>query len=201
MDARVVDDSLLDLAFALHGAGRPSLTRLQLGTALRAWLPWLGEAPGSGLHAPRLAPGGLVPRRARLLLRVPQSRLAEAQALVGARLEAGDGQLQLAEPQARALLAHPTLWSQTVVCDAQDELGLLALAEAWMQQHGLRGELVCGRRHELVGPEGPRGGHSLMLHGLSAADSLRAQSMGLGDWHWLGCGLFVPHKSAAAVGH
>jgi Cas6 Crispr len=98
-------------------------------------------------------------------------------------------------------LAHPTLWTQTVVCDAPDELGLMALAEAWMQQHGLRGELVCGRRHELFGPDGPRGGHSLMLHGLSARDSLRAQSLGLGDWHWLGCGLFVPHKSAAAVGH
>jgi CRISPR-associated protein Cas6 len=201
MDARVVDDGLLDLAFALQGAGRPSLTRLHLGTALRAWLPWLGEAPGSGLHAPRLAPGGLVPRRARLLLRVPQSRLAQAQALAGCRLAAGDGELCLASPQARPLLAHPTLWSQTVVSDAVDELGLLALAETWMQGLGLRGELVVGRRQELTGPDGPRGGHSLMLHGLSAQDSLRAQSVGLGDWHWLGCGLFVPHKSAAAVGH
>ncbi|MBN8487354.1 MAG: hypothetical protein J0M20_06470, partial [Burkholderiales bacterium] len=128
-------------------------------------------------------------------------RQAEVQALAGARLEAGEGALQLGDAQARPLLAHPTVWSQTVVCDAQDELGLLALAEAWMQQHGLRGELVCGRRQELIGPAGSRVGHSLMLHGLSAPDSLRAQSLGLGDWHWLGCGLFVPHKSAAAVGH
>jgi CRISPR-associated protein Cas6 len=200
MDARVADDTLVDVAFALQGEGRPSLTRLLLGDALRRWLPWLGETEGSGLHAPRLAPGGLVPRRARLLLRVPLSRLAEVQALTGERLEAAEGRLRLGDAQARALLAHPTLWSQTVVCDAVDELGLLALAEAWMQQNGLRGELVCGRRHELVGPDGPRGGHSLMLHGLSATDSLRAQSLGLGDWHWLGCGLFVPHKSAAAVG-
>jgi hypothetical protein len=73
----VADDTLLDLAIALHGEGRPSLTRLQLGSALRRWLPWLGQTEGSGLHAPRLAPGGLVPRRARLLLRVPQSRQAE----------------------------------------------------------------------------------------------------------------------------
>ena len=39
-----------------------------------------------------------------------------------------------------------------------------------------------------------------MLHGLSAADSLTVQRAGIGPHRALGCGLFVPHKSAAAVG-
>lgn len=200
MDAQVQEDRLTDLAFTLEIEGRPALSRLRLGEALRQRLPWLGEAVGSGLLAPRLAPGGLVPRRARLLLRVPDSQQAEAQALSGVALPAEGGRVVLGEAQPRRLLAHPTLWSDTVICAADDELGLLAAADAWMQQHGLRGELVCGRRHEVAGPGGARGGHSLMLHGLSAPDSLRAQSLGLGEWRWLGCGLFVPHKSAAAVG-
>jgi hypothetical protein len=43
-------------------------------------------------------------------------------------------------------------------------------------------------------------GFSLMLHGLSVADSLRVQRAGIGPHRLLGCGIFVPHRSAAAVG-
>jgi hypothetical protein len=45
----------------------------------------------------------------------------------------------------------------------------------------------------------PVTGYSLMLDGLSPADSLRVLEAGLGRHRRLGCGLFVPHKSAAAV--
>jgi hypothetical protein len=39
-----------------------------------------------------------------------------------------------------------------------------------------------------------------MLHGLATAASLRVLEAGVGRHRRLGCGLFVPHKSAAAVG-
>jgi hypothetical protein len=39
-----------------------------------------------------------------------------------------------------------------------------------------------------------------MLSGLNAAQSLRVLRQGVGPHRLLGCGLFVPHKSAAAVG-
>jgi hypothetical protein len=38
-----------------------------------------------------------------------------------------------------------------------------------------------------------------MLHALSPEQSLRLQQHGLGPQRLLGCGIFVPHKSAAAV--
>ena len=41
---------------------------------------------------------------------------------------------------------------------------------------------------------------SMMLHALVPEQSLRLQQHGLGPHRLLGCGLFVPHKSAAAVG-
>jgi len=41
---------------------------------------------------------------------------------------------------------------------------------------------------------------SLMLHALPEEQSLRLQRCGLGPHRLLGCGIFVPHKSAAAVG-
>jgi hypothetical protein len=40
---------------------------------------------------------------------------------------------------------------------------------------------------------------SLMLHALPPDQSLRLQHHGLGVHRLLGCGIFVPHKSAAAV--
>jgi hypothetical protein len=43
-------------------------------------------------------------------------------------------------------------------------------------------------------------GYSLLLDGLSPEHALRVMCTGLGAHHELGCGLFVPHKSAAAVG-
>jgi hypothetical protein len=43
-------------------------------------------------------------------------------------------------------------------------------------------------------------GFSLMLDALSPDHSLRMLEAGLGRHRRLGCGLFVPHRSAAAVG-
>jgi CRISPR/Cas system CSM-associated protein Csm4 (group 5 of RAMP superfamily) len=39
-----------------------------------------------------------------------------------------------------------------------------------------------------------------MLDGLEPEDALRLQASGIGPDRSLGCGLLVPHKSAAAVG-
>ncbi len=59
---------------------------------------------------------------------------------------------------------------------------------------------MCGKRQQRDSGAGAVVGFSLMLHGLSAADSLTVQRVGIGPHRALGCGLFVPHKSAAAVG-
>jgi hypothetical protein len=61
------------------------------------------------------------------------------------------------------------------------------------------GERVCGKRHSMVVSGGVLNTFSLMLHALAPEQSLRLQQCGLGPHRLLGCGLFVPHKSAAAV--
>ena len=43
-------------------------------------------------------------------------------------------------------------------------------------------------------------GFALMLLGLKRAESVAIQESGLGSHRLLGCGLFIPHKSIAAVG-
>ena len=60
--------------------------------------------------------------------------------------------------------------------------------------------MIPGRAHAAATPEGELRGFSLLLHGLTPAQSLAVQSSGLGRGRKLGCGIFIPHKSVVAVG-
>jgi len=69
-----------------------------------------------------------------------------------------------------------------------------------LQALAVRTQTVCGKRHSRQLQGQTLTTFSLMLHALSLEDSLRLQEHGLGPHRLLGCGIFVPHKSAAAVG-
>ena len=58
--------------------------------------------------------------------------------------------------------------------------------------------MICGLAQR--GPQGELRGYSVMIDRLSADDSLAVQRHGVGAGRRLGYGVFVPHKSAAAVG-
>ncbi|MCK7502180.1 MAG: hypothetical protein MZW92_78915 [Comamonadaceae bacterium] len=61
-------------------------------------------------------------------------------------------------------------------------------------------KLIVGKRRGASADAARISGFSLMLHGLSAGHSLQVQGVGLGCNRMLGCGIFVPHKTIAAVG-
>ena len=69
-----------------------------------------------------------------------------------------------------------------------------------MRQAGIGCKVVCGRRRSARAHAGEFAGFGLMLYELSPEHSLSLQKTGLGAGRKLGCGIFVPHKSAAAVG-
>ena len=81
-----------------------------------------------------------------------------------------------------------------------DEAAFMRTMEAELAALGISCRTVCGKHQQRGSAPAILDGFSLMLHELSAADSLTAQRVGLGPHRSLGCGLFVPHKSAAAVG-
>ena len=63
---------------------------------------------------------------------------------------------------------------------------------------GVSGRPICGRLQ--VVEAGELQGYGLMLDGLSPAAALRVLEAGVGRHRRWGCGIFVPHKSAVAVG-
>lgn len=204
-EARVVD-----LAFPLSGQRLPDDATAALSAALQQALPWLAQEGLAGVHPlPRVQGlSGWLSARARLRLRLPRARVPQAAELAGCTLRLGPCALQLGPPQVRELLPHATLYAHAVVAaDADtgtntdtDELAFMRGVQEQLQALQVRGHTVCGRRHQHLLQGRALTTYSLMLHALSPADSLRLQECGLGPHRLLGCGVFVPHKSAAAVG-
>ena len=192
---------MLDIAFEIaQGDALPRDHRRALAAAVSAALPWLGAERGAGVHRLNLAAGNqtLLSRRTRLTLRVPRARAAEAEALAGAVLELHPGTLRLGRPQRRELLPHGTLYAHLVAADEADEASFLQAVEAELAALGVPCRAICGRHGVL--DSGAVQGYSLMLDGLGTDDALRVLEVGLGPHRLWGCGLFVPHRSAAAVG-
>lgn len=193
---------MVDVAFVVRGAMVPRDHRSLLAGAVQQVLPWLDEHAGAGVHRMNLARGDagcdLVSRRTRLTLRVARDRAADALALSGAELDLAGHRLTVGEAHARELLPHGTLYAHLVVADCGSEAVFLGWIDEQLRALGVAARAICGRwssteAHALVGC-------SLMLDGLAREGSLRILEHGLGRHRRLGCGLFVPHKSAAAVG-
>ena len=193
---------MVEVAFALEGDTVPPRHRVALFDALRRALPWLAERPGAGVHRLKLVRCGegelRVSPRTRLVLRVPRARAGATLALAGAELAVGGSGLRPVRPVVRELLAYGTLYAPLVVAGEPDEAGFVAGLRTALDALGVRAEPVCGRWQVTEG--GRLVGCSLMVSGLDGEQSLRLLQHGLGAHRRLGCGLFVPHRSAAAVG-
>lgn len=195
-------DDMIDVAFALEGHTLPHEHRFALADALQAALPWLAGAPHAGVHRLNVVRGGgaddLVSRRTRLTLRVPRERAQAATALAGMSLQLGAHRLRAGRVRTRELLPHGTLYAALVASDADDEAEFLRNVQKELDALGVRGQPVCGRWQSAEA--GRLRGCSLMVTGLDTAQSLALLRQGIGPHRRLGCGLFVPHRSAAAVG-
>ncbi|MBI5718109.1 MAG: type I-MYXAN CRISPR-associated protein Cas6/Cmx6 [Burkholderiales bacterium] len=203
---------MLDLAFALEGHELPLAHRAALADALQRVLPWLDEGSGVAVHRLNVAAGGgplaLLSGRTRLTLRLPRARVADALALCGTTLEVAGRTLRVGAAQPRELLAFGTLFAHFVAADAEvgeggeaaagDEGAFLGAVQQELAALGVSARVICGRHQTLE--DGTLGGYGLMLDGLGREDSRRVLERGLGPHRLWGCGVFVPHRSAAAVG-
>lgn len=205
MQVEATMSEVVDVAFALKGRTIPADHGLALFRLLAERLDWLEAEAAAGVHPIRGARSGsgaaelYVGGRGRLMLRLPRERAEQAYALSGARLALGEG-IEVGEAQLRTLFAHGTLYSHFVTMGTPDEAAFHRGVSAELQDTGVECKVVCGKARCVRGEESERFGFSLMLHGLSPEHSLRVQEAGLGAGRKLGCGIFVPHRSAAAVG-
>jgi CRISPR-associated protein Cas6 len=201
--ASPTDSAMLDLVFPLHGHALEPDPALALQQAVLQACPLLQNDARSGIHPLRLVRSGeqaLLSQRSRLLLRVRRAQLPQLLVLSNQTLVLGPHQLLLGAGYVRELLPHTTLYAHSVASPAgADELGFMDWVVQQLQALQVQAHVVCGKQHMRLGPDGPLHAFSLMLHGLGSAQALRVLEQGLGPLRLLGCGLFVAHKSAAAV--
>ena len=211
-----VPEAVQDLVFRIECRALPVDHALALHRALTGALPWLAREPGAGIHLihgaesgngwqrPEAGSGQLLhlSRRARMSLRLPRERLAEAGSLSGERLRIGDHELAVGRASARPLSEITTLFARYVQCplDRGDESGFLEWARDGLAAIGVRApKMLAGRSHRLRLADGDVETRSLMLAGLEVSESVRVQEQGLGPGRLFGCGLFLPHKSIEPV--
>ena len=194
---------MIDLAFAVAGDALPRDHRRALAAAIESALPCWPALEQAGVHRLNVSAGGgpqaLLSNRTRLTLRVPRERASEALALEGAELQVGAASLQVGAPQARELRPYSTLYAHLVAAEeGAEEAEFLDGVAAELASLGVAGRPICGRLQ--VVEAGTLRGYSLMLDGLTPAGALRMLEAGIGRHRRWGCGVFVPHKSAVAVG-
>jgi len=193
----------VDVVFPIDGQTLARDHAQALQQALCAQWPWLSEDAVAGVHSIKLVPStdehALLSRRARLLLRVSAQRADELMSLTALDLDVAGHHLRLSTPHLRELQPHSTLYAYKVASESGDEVALMAALELELAALDVAGERVCGKRQSMLVSGRAMDTFSMMLHALKPEQSLRLQQHGLGPHRLLGCGLFVPHKSAAAV--
>lgn len=194
---------MVDVAFSLRGGTIPADHGWRLFQLLAARLEWLAAEPDAGVHpirGARAVAGEIhLGSRARLMLRLPRTRAEQAFELTGTRFDLGE-RIEVGSAHLRQLFPHGTLYSQFVTTGTSDEAGFQREVSKQLQAAGIECKIVCGKARRAQTQDAELVGFSLMLHELSPEQSLDMQAVGLGGARKLGCGIFIPHKSAAAVG-
>ncbi len=191
------DPQMTDIAFAVRGDFVPLGYAFPLLQSIVAVLPWFMDEPLAGLlplRGTRHEQGIWLPRRTKLVLRLPTKRLTQARALTGQELVLGDASLTVGESEIRPHVGHPTLHSP-LVATSLDEAGFTAVVKKELSVLGIDGQWICGKHHTLQDGARTVSGFSLAVHHLKPEQSLRLQQAGLGEERRLGCGIFVPFKA------
>ncbi len=205
------DMDIVDIQYSLSGASAiPEDYADALWGALVTRLPWLADEMRGGVHPiSGLSPapyGWNLSRRSRLSLRLPRHCLAAAMALEGGQLNLQGEVLEVGPPQVRELVHSPVIYAKFVAigpASKQNEVISEAVFFAACMDRfdalGIRPQMICGKAQRAQTTAGLLSGFSLLLAGIEPEANLQLQREGLGKARRHGCGIFVPHKTFAAV--
>ena len=188
---------MVDAIFDVSGETLPASYPFALWQTLIRHIPELETDDSIGVLPIRTsasAAGMLIPKRAKLTVRIPERFSQQVQRLAGQALHMDTLSLALGNGKLRPLQPYPTLHAHFVTGDT-DEPTFLAAVSSRLDTLGIVGKLICGMRHNMDAPDQRLHGYSLVIHDLKPDASLRLQYAGLGSHRKYGCGIFVPYKA------
>ncbi|MGA1695745.1 MAG: type I-MYXAN CRISPR-associated protein Cas6/Cmx6 [Arenicellales bacterium] len=208
------EPEVTDMVFRIQGRQIPTDHAFALSHGLQGALPWLATEPRARvhlIHGPQSSNGWQRPdddgllelsARTRLTLRVPTTRVHDAQALSGRSLDLYGHTIHIGDAHPRPLSRLSTEFAHYVNTPtlAESESDFLETAAEWLNALSIKPKkMLCGRTRYLKTPDTRLVTRSLLLADLTPDESLVLQTEGLGPHRLLGCGVFVPSKSIAAV--
>lgn len=205
-------NDMVDVTFAIKCKTLPVDHAHELAKAVVAILPWLETEAGAGVHTIHVAESSngwqrpqdiLYPsRRTRLMLRIPGDRLADTLVLSGQQLQIGGHQLDINQHMdTRPMSGLTTLFTRYLICnDHMDEEDFLTDVSIQLKNMGIKArKMLCGREQVLAKGGQTIKSRSLMIADLEPEEAIKLQKQGLGSHRYMGCGLFIPHKSIKEV--
>jgi CRISPR-associated protein Cas6 len=188
---------MIDMVFDLEGGVLPAAYRHALWAALLGQVPRLSEEKLVGVLPLRSTVSGqgmLLAKRAKLVMRMPIA-LAESAAsgLTGQQLDIDGSAMRVGDVKKRQIQPYPTIHAE-LVTGSEDEVLFVEDIRNQMEELGVAGKLICGKRVTVNSGQRSIHGYSLVLHDLKPEASLLLQYAGLGVDRQFGCGIFVPYK-------
>ena len=188
---------MIDIVFDLGGETLPASYPFALWAGLLRLAPQLAEQRHIGILPLRLATTGdgmLLPKRAKLILRLPAALADQTTPrLSGQQIEVAGSRLRLGRGEKRLIQPSPTIHAQ-MVAGLTDEVLFMDDINTQLAGLGVSGNLICGKRHTLTGEQQSVHGFSLVIHDLKPEASLKLQYAGLGGARQFGFGIFIPYK-------
>lgn len=206
--------TVVDMAFNINCRVLPVDHAYALSQAIQQALPWFNIESQAGLHLIHGAESGngwyraeevgdnlYLSRRTKLILRLPRSRITDAQSLKGIILDIAGYPLQIGQATEKPLTKNAVLFARHIVADlAQDEETFLDRVVKQLLLQGIHcRKALCGKTHSFKIPNSTLFTRSIMLADLTAEESIILQEQGLGEGKKMGCGLFIPHKDINPV--
>ncbi|HCK75531.1 MAG TPA: type I-MYXAN CRISPR-associated protein Cas6/Cmx6 [Gammaproteobacteria bacterium] len=206
--------TVIDLVFRTRGRQLPTDHAWTLRQTITQVLPWLEDEPNGGIHLIHGAQSGNgwqqpddnsvieLSARTRFVLRIPENCIMQARKLSGQTLEIDGHKVTLLEARVRPLTPFSTVLARHIrVTDSTaDESIFLEHTAQWLGELDIAPtKMLCGRIRHFTTPKGSMLTRSLLIAELNPKDSAVVQNKGLGPDRLLGCGLFLPHKTIAAV--
>ena len=205
---------VVDLHYKIDCKQVPTCHAWELSQALYQALPWIKDEAEVGIHQIHGATSGngwerppdgeliYLSKRTRMQLRVPTSRIADANELTGKTLDVAGHSVNIGNMTTKQIDPFSTIFARYIVVSAgMSEDDFLQWVVADLASRGIEArKLLCGMGHAFEANGEKIETRSLMIADLDKPASVVLQEVGIGPHRHLGCGIFVPHKGIKAVG-
>ncbi|MHB1333777.1 MAG: type I-MYXAN CRISPR-associated protein Cas6/Cmx6 [Sulfuriferula sp.] len=196
--------AMSDAHLELRGSRMPADHGYLLFRELLHLLPWIEDEALLGIHPIHGADSGagelILNRRTKLVVRCPADRLDELTKLNGRTIHLEQQELVIGACKIKPLSRYTPLYAHCVATGSADEKEFTLDIMRMLSQMSIDSRFICGRRQQVFDGHNTIFGYSLLLHNLPLEQAIHMQQQGLGAHRKLGCGIFIPHKSIAAVG-